>query len=45
MTVKAGLNLLGVEVGGVRLPLVEVDQDEVAQIRGALERRGLLSAV
>lgn len=45
MTVKAGLNLLGVAVGGVRLPLVEADEDEVAQIRGALERRGLLSAV
>jgi 4-hydroxy-tetrahydrodipicolinate synthase len=45
MTVKAGLDLLGVEVGGVRLPLVEADEDEVAQIRGALERHGLLSAV
>lgn len=45
MTVKAGLNLLGVEVGGVRLPLVEASEDEVAQIRAALERRGLLSAV
>jgi 4-hydroxy-tetrahydrodipicolinate synthase len=45
MTVKAGLNLLGVEVGGVRLPLVDADEDEVAQIRAALERRGLLSAV
>jgi 4-hydroxy-tetrahydrodipicolinate synthase len=45
MTVKAGLNLLGMEVGGVRLPLVEANDDEVAQIRAALERRGLLSAV
>jgi 4-hydroxy-tetrahydrodipicolinate synthase len=45
MTVKAGLNLLGVQVGGVRLPLVEADEDEVAQIRAALERHGLLSAV
>jgi 4-hydroxy-tetrahydrodipicolinate synthase len=45
MTVKAGLNLIGVEVGGVRLPLVEADEDEVAQIRAALERHGLLSAV
>jgi 4-hydroxy-tetrahydrodipicolinate synthase len=45
MTVKAGLNLLGVSVGGVRLPLVEADEGEVAQIRGALERHGLLSAV
>jgi 4-hydroxy-tetrahydrodipicolinate synthase len=45
MTVKAGLKLVGVEVGGVRLPLVEADEGEVAQIRGALERHGLLSAV
>jgi 4-hydroxy-tetrahydrodipicolinate synthase len=45
MTVKAGLNLLGLEVGGVRLPLVEPDEREIAQIRAALERRGLLSAV
>lgn len=45
MTVKAGLNLIGQRVGGVRLPLVEADDDEVAQIRAALERRGLLSAV
>jgi 4-hydroxy-tetrahydrodipicolinate synthase len=45
MTVKAGLNMIGVPVGGVRLPLVDVDEDEVAHIRAALERRGLLSAV
>jgi 4-hydroxy-tetrahydrodipicolinate synthase len=45
MTVKAGLNMIGQEVGGVRLPLVECDENELAAIRGALERRGLLSAV
>ena len=45
MTVKAGLNLLGHEVGGVRLPLVECNDEEVAVIRGVLEHRGLLSAV
>jgi 4-hydroxy-tetrahydrodipicolinate synthase len=45
MTVKAGLNLLGQDVGGVRLPLVECDENEIAAIRGVLERRGLLSAV
>jgi len=45
MTVKAGLNLIGLAVGGVRLPLVEANDEEVAQIRAALERRGLLSAV
>jgi 4-hydroxy-tetrahydrodipicolinate synthase len=45
MTVKAGLNLLGHELGGVRLPLVECDDSELAVIRDSLERRGLLSAV
>ena len=45
MTVKAGLRLLGHDVGGVRLPLVECNDEEVAVLRGVLERRGLLSAV
>jgi 4-hydroxy-tetrahydrodipicolinate synthase len=45
MTIKAGLNMLGRQVGGVRLPLVECDENEQAVIRGVLERRGLLSAV
>jgi 4-hydroxy-tetrahydrodipicolinate synthase len=45
MTVKAGLKLVGQDPGGVRLPLVECNDDEVAVIRGVLERRGLLSAV
>ncbi|MFL5893743.1 MAG: 4-hydroxy-tetrahydrodipicolinate synthase [Thermoleophilaceae bacterium] len=45
MTIKAGLNLLGHEVGGVRLPLVECNDEEVEVVRGALERQGLLSAV
>jgi 4-hydroxy-tetrahydrodipicolinate synthase len=45
MTVKAGLNMIGQEVGPVRLPLVECDEDEIAAIRGVLEGRGLLSAV
>jgi 4-hydroxy-tetrahydrodipicolinate synthase len=39
--VKAALNLLGHEVGGVRLPLVEATEDEIAEIRSALERAGL----
>jgi len=39
---KAALNLLGHDVGGVRLPLVEATDDEVAQIRGCLERLRLL---
>jgi len=40
--VKAALNMLGHRVGGLRLPLVEADEQEQAQIRGALERHGLL---
>jgi 4-hydroxy-tetrahydrodipicolinate synthase len=39
--VKAALNLLGHEVGGLRLPLVEATEDELAEIRSALERAGL----
>jgi 4-hydroxy-tetrahydrodipicolinate synthase len=41
---KAALNMLGVEVGGVRLPIVEATKDEKAQVRGVLERHGLLQA-
>lgn len=40
--VKAALNLLGHRVGGLRLPLVEADETELAVIRTMLERRGLL---
>jgi 4-hydroxy-tetrahydrodipicolinate synthase len=43
--IKAALNMLGHEVGGLRLPLVEASEEEQAVIRGALERHGLLSAV
>jgi 4-hydroxy-tetrahydrodipicolinate synthase len=41
--IKAALNLTGQEVGGHRLPLVEPDEDELAQIRSCLERAGLLA--
>src|SRR5947208_4945536 len=40
---KAALNLLGHEVGGLRLPLVSADEEETAGIRQALERHGLLA--
>ena len=43
--VKAALNMLGVGVGGLRLPMVEASEEEAAQVRAALERHGLLSAV
>ena len=42
--IKAALNLTGHEVGGYRLPMVEPDGDELAQIRSCLERSGLLAA-
>jgi 4-hydroxy-tetrahydrodipicolinate synthase len=43
--VKAALNLLGHDVGGLRLPLVEADEHELSVIRGALARHDLLAAV
>jgi 4-hydroxy-tetrahydrodipicolinate synthase len=42
--IKAALNLTGHEVGGHRLPMVEADEAELAQIRACLERSGLLAA-
>jgi 4-hydroxy-tetrahydrodipicolinate synthase len=38
---KAALNLLGFDVGGLRLPLVEATEDERAVVRAMLERHGL----
>jgi 4-hydroxy-tetrahydrodipicolinate synthase len=43
--VKAALNLLGHEVGGVRLPLVEATDEEVGVVRTALEGVGLTAPV
>ncbi|HWH54978.1 MAG TPA: 4-hydroxy-tetrahydrodipicolinate synthase [Gaiellaceae bacterium] len=40
--IKAALNMLGHDVGGVRLPLVEASEDEKAEIRDCLERLGVL---
>ena len=42
--VKAAMNMLGHDVGGHRLPLVEATEDERAVIRTALERAGILAA-
>jgi 4-hydroxy-tetrahydrodipicolinate synthase len=41
--IKAALNLLGHDVGGLRLPMVEADEHELATIRAALQRHGLLA--
>lgn len=42
IAIKAALNLLGHEVGGHRLPLVEATEDERDRVRDCLERLGLL---
>jgi 4-hydroxy-tetrahydrodipicolinate synthase len=44
IAIKQALNLLGHEVGGLRLPLVEATEEETAEIRACLERLGLLAA-
>jgi 4-hydroxy-tetrahydrodipicolinate synthase len=43
--VKAALNMIGQDAGGLRLPLVEATEEEKAVIRAALERHQLLAAV
>ena len=43
--VKAALNMLGIRAGTLRLPMVEASEEEEQEIRGVLERHGLLSAV
>ena len=42
--VKAAMNLLGHDVGGLRLPLVEADAAQTATIAAALEAAGIRSA-
>jgi 4-hydroxy-tetrahydrodipicolinate synthase len=42
IAIKAAMNLLGLDVGGWRLPLVPPTGDEIAAVRGCLERLGLL---
>ena len=44
-SIKAALNLIGMNVGGVRLPYVELDETETETIRSMLERHGMLHAV
>ena len=43
--IKTALNLLGHEVGGFRLPLVDATPEEEAAVRDCLERLGLLQPV
>jgi 4-hydroxy-tetrahydrodipicolinate synthase len=42
--VKAAMNMLGHDVGGLRLPLVEATEDEKTAVRAGLERAGVLTA-
>jgi 4-hydroxy-tetrahydrodipicolinate synthase len=42
VTNKAALNLIGVQVGGPRLPYVELDDGEAETVRALLERHGML---
>ena len=41
---KAALNMLGHKVGGLRLPLIEADEQELAGVRAMLLAHGLLDA-
>jgi 4-hydroxy-tetrahydrodipicolinate synthase len=45
IAIKCALNLLGHDVGGLRLPLVEASDEEREAVRGCLERLGLLAPV
>ena len=45
IAIKCALNLLGHEVGGHRLPLVEATPEEREAVRGCLERLGLPTPV
>ena len=43
-TTKAALNLLGFDAGGLRLPLVDVTDDERSAVQAMLERHGLVAS-
>jgi 4-hydroxy-tetrahydrodipicolinate synthase len=43
IAIKTALNLLGHDLGGFRLPMVEATEEEVEQIRACLERGGVLA--
>jgi len=45
IAIKTALNLLGRDLGGFRLPMVEASEDEATQIRACLERAGVLQTV
>jgi 4-hydroxy-tetrahydrodipicolinate synthase len=43
IAIKTALNLLGHDLGGFRLPMVEATDEETEQVRACLERAGVLS--
>jgi 4-hydroxy-tetrahydrodipicolinate synthase len=45
IAIKCALNMLGHDVGGLRLPLVEATAEEREAVRGCLDRLGLLAPV
>ena len=45
IAIKCALNLLGHDVGGLRLPLVEATVEEREAVRSCLGRLGLLAPV
>jgi 4-hydroxy-tetrahydrodipicolinate synthase len=45
MPIKTAMRMAGHDVGGFRLPMVELSDEEEAVVRAMLERHGLLSAV
>jgi 4-hydroxy-tetrahydrodipicolinate synthase len=44
IAIKAALDLIGLQTGGLRLPLVEATDEERSRVRDCLERIGLLAA-
>jgi 4-hydroxy-tetrahydrodipicolinate synthase len=42
---KAALRMLGHDTGGTRLPIADCDEEELAAVRGALAKHGLLQEV
>lgn len=45
IAIKTAMNLLGHDLGGFRLPLVDATSEEAAAVRSCLERLGLLQPV
>jgi 4-hydroxy-tetrahydrodipicolinate synthase len=45
IAIKTAMNLLGHDLGGFRLPLVDATPDEEAAVRACLERLGLLQPI